>query len=141
MMKVKDLLKVCGSATSFTVTANKPLDEGGEYLKSYGIFEEFEADYGNNEVLCIYPATKDVMQITIKVEEKPKPKMNKPRYCGGTEQDEMEARGWRVMVKEHMNETAEEMFERLIKSYSKVKIYWDTTRVRGLHSYFAMVKR
>ena len=68
-------------------------------------------------------------------------KMNNPRYLGGKEQDRMIANGWRIMLKESMNESPEEMFERLSKTYPKVKIYWDTTRVRGLHNYFAMVKR
>ena len=88
-----------------------------------------------------YKELVDVINGLEKDIEKEKPKMNNPRYCGGKEQEEMEARGWRVMIKDRMDETAEEMFERLSKSYSKVKIYWDTTRVRGLHDYFAMVKR
>ena len=68
------------------------------------------------------------------------PMMNIPRYCGGKEQEKMIDRGWKLKIAEDPRETPREIFDRLIQSYDRVKIYYDTTRVRGLHSYFAMVK-
>lgn len=73
-------------------------------------------------------------------EERPKAKMNNVRYCGNKEQDRMVANGWHIALQETIHETTDEMFERLSKSWDKVKIYYEATRVRGIHSYFAMVK-
>ena len=68
--------------------------------------------------------------------------MMKVNYCGGAQQERMIANGWRIEVAENCRETPEEILERLLKSgYSKVKVYYDSTRIRGVHDYFAMVKR
>ncbi len=66
--------------------------------------------------------------------------MNTVRYCGRKEQDRMCANGWRIKLAESYTESPEAMFERLSKAYKQVKVYYDTTQIRGLHSYFAMVK-
>ena len=76
----------------------------------------------------------------VKEPEAAPPRMNNPRYCGGKEQEKMMARGWKIRTAKDPRETPREIFDRLIQSYDRVKIYYDTTRVRGLHSYFAMVK-
>lgn len=65
----------------------------------------------------------------------------KVNYCGGAQQERMIANGWRIALSE-FRETPEELLERLTKAgYSKVKVYYESTRVRGIHDYFAMVKR
>ena len=67
--------------------------------------------------------------------------MKNVRYCGGKEQEKMLSRGWRIIVTESCHEMPEDLFNRCeAMGYKKVKVYYDTTRVRGLHSYFAMVK-
>lgn len=60
-MKVKDLLQVCGSATLFTV-----LDENESYLGSYGLFERLRQEHGDMEVVTIWPACKDVLEVTVR---------------------------------------------------------------------------
>ena len=60
-------------------------------------------------------------------------------YCGGDAQERMCRNGWTLMLSE-FRETPEELFTRLSARYSKVKVYYDTTCVKGLHSYFAFVK-
>ena len=67
--------------------------------------------------------------------------MNNVRYCGGKEQERMLKNGWWIELAENYSETPERMYERLSQRYSKVKVYYDTTMIRGLYSYFAMVKR
>ena len=65
----------------------------------------------------------------------------KVNYCGRKQQKRMIANGWRIMLAERCSETPEAMYERLTKmGYSQVKVYYDTTCIRGLHSYFAFVK-
>lgn len=64
----------------------------------------------------------------------------KVNYCGGKQQDRMIKNGWRIKLEEYCCESPEHMYERLSKEYSKVKVYYDTTRIRGLHKYFAFVK-
>ena len=64
-MNVNQLIKVFTSAVCVSVWADKMPDEGGEYLKSYGIFEELSKDYGKCEVKEIYPSCKDVLCIAI----------------------------------------------------------------------------
>ena len=61
-------------------------------------------------------------------------------YCGGEQQKRMCKNGWRLMLGEPYNEDANHMYNRLSKEYKQVKIYYDTTMVRGLHEYFAFVK-
>ena len=76
----------------------------------------------------------------VKEPEAAAPRMNNPRYCGRKEQEKMMARGWMLKIANDPRETPREIFDRLTQSYDRVKIYYDTTRVRGLYSYFAMVK-
>ena len=64
-MNVNQLIKVFTSAVCVSVWADKMPDEGGEYLKSYGIFEELSKDYGKCEVVSIYPSCKDVLCVAI----------------------------------------------------------------------------
>jgi hypothetical protein len=66
----------------------------------------------------------------------------KVNYCGGKQQEKMMKNGWRIELAQSYTESPEEIYNRLTDcGYSKVKIYYETTRIRGLHSYFAMVKR
>ena len=66
----------------------------------------------------------------------------KVNYCGGAQQDRMIANGWTIMLAKNYIESPEEMLARLTDmGFSKVKVYYESTRIRGLHSYFAMVKR
>lgn len=65
----------------------------------------------------------------------------KVNYCGNKAQKRMIENGWKVMLAEGYCEPPEHIYERLIKEgYSQVKVYYETTCIRGLHSYFAMVK-
>ena len=65
----------------------------------------------------------------------------KVNYCGKAQQERMIKNGWTLKLAE-VGEFEEELYERLSKEgYSQVKIYYDTTMIRGLHKYFAMVKR
>lgn len=65
----------------------------------------------------------------------------KVNYCGGSQQERMIQNGWTLMLAQ-FRETPEELHARLIASgYTKVKVYWEGTRVRGIHDYFAFVKR
>lgn len=64
----------------------------------------------------------------------------KVNYCGGSQQERMIANGWRMILAE-FRESPEELYERLVKyGYEKVKVYWNSTRIKSLHSYFAFVK-
>lgn len=65
----------------------------------------------------------------------------KVNYCGNKAQERMIKNGWRLELAENYLETPEEMYERLSADYAKVKIYYSATTIRGLHKYFAMVKR
>ena len=60
---------------------------------------------------------------------------------GGKRQSEMCERGWRLHVTAHCRETEQEMYDRLSKYYSDVRIYEDTTRIAGLHDIFAMCRQ
>lgn len=64
-MKLRDLVSVMSSATLVTLTEGKPLDEGGKYLKSYGLLDELAEEYGERIVVCFWPATKDVVEVVI----------------------------------------------------------------------------
>ena len=66
--------------------------------------------------------------------------MNNVRYCGRKEVERMLANDWHLELAE-FGETSEEIYERLSKRFSKVKVYYGTTCVKGYHEYFAMVKR
>jgi hypothetical protein len=63
----------------------------------------------------------------------------KVNYCGGKQQERMIKNGWRMILAE-FRETPEELYERLVARGYKVKVYWDSTRIRGIHDYFAFVK-
>ena len=67
--------------------------------------------------------------------------MNHVRYLGRKEQERMIANGWSIRLPESLCETPNHIFDRLSKRYSKVKVYYEATVIRGYHSYFAMVKR
>lgn len=65
----------------------------------------------------------------------------KVNYCGRKRQERLIARGWQVVVPKDYHETPEQLYQRLTDAgYSKVKVYWEGTMIRGIHSYFAMVK-
>lgn len=73
---------------------------------------------------------------------KMKTKELKVNYCGRAQQDRMEKNGWTLKIRESVRETPEELYDRLIaQGYTQVKVYWEGTRVKGIHSYFAFVKR
>lgn len=63
----------------------------------------------------------------------------KTNYCGREAQKRMKRNGWILKLAE-LNESDDHLYERLSKDYSKVKVYYDTTMIRGLHTYFAFVK-
>ena len=65
-MKVKDLTKILSSANCVTLVKGRHIDEGGEYLGGYGIFEELVKEYGDCEVISIWPACKDVVEVVVK---------------------------------------------------------------------------
>ena len=66
----------------------------------------------------------------------------KVNYCGNAQQERMIKNGWRIELAANYSESPETMLERLTEEgYSQVKVYYSTTCIRGLHSYFAMVKR
>lgn len=65
----------------------------------------------------------------------------KVNYCGRKRQEEMIKNGWTLKISK-FNEVPEELYNRMIESgYSKVKVYYEATAIRGYHYYFAMVKR
>jgi hypothetical protein len=65
----------------------------------------------------------------------------KVNHCGGEQQERMCKNGWFLICAE-FRESPEELYDRLIaRGYSKVKVYWEGTRIRGIHSYFAFAKR
>lgn len=68
-MKVKELVRVCSSATCFSVWGGAQFDEGGEYYGSFGLFEEVISKFGEREIISIYPACKDVISVAIKYTE------------------------------------------------------------------------
>lgn len=121
--------KMAGTITEDEILeiARREFDRGNVYKdKTKGVYREVGSD------MYICPIEPEL--------EAQAPRMNNPRYCGGKEQEAMMARGWKIRIAEDPRETPREIFDRLIQSYDRVKIYYDTTRVRGLHSYFAMVK-
>ena len=58
-------------------------------------------------------------------------------------QDRMIANGWRIQLAKDYSESAQALYDRLEATglYSDIKVYWSSTRIRGLHDYFAFVKR
>lgn len=65
----------------------------------------------------------------------------KVNYCGREAQERMIKNGWRLILTESYRETPEELYNRLVaQGYKQVKVYWEGTRIRGIHNYFAFVK-
>lgn len=58
-------------------------------------------------------------------------------------QKRMIANGWRIELTKNCSESAQALYDRLEATgrYSDIKVYWSSTRIRGLHEYFAFVKR
>jgi hypothetical protein len=57
----------------------------------------------------------------------------KVNHCGGKQQERMIQNGWTLKLAE-FRETPEELYNRLIASgYKQVKVYWEGTRIRGIH--------
>ena len=67
-------------------------------------------------------------------------KSHRVNYCGGKMQKEMADRGWTLKLI-NRGETAQQTYDRLAESYSQVKVYYDTTMIRGYHENFAFVKK
>lgn len=67
----------------------------------------------------------------------------KVNYCGKDAQERMIKNGWRIELQAYANENEQDMYDRLEATgkYKDIKIYYSTTRIRGYHSFFAMVKR
>ena len=66
----------------------------------------------------------------------------KVNYCGKEQQERMSKNGWWLELAESYQESPEAMYDRLTKKgYSQVKVYWCGTMIRGIHKYFAFVKR
>lgn len=62
-------------------------------------------------------------------------------YGGGKKfQEDMESRGWSVRIANSYQENEQDLYDRLAKYYDKVRIYYDTTMIRGYHKIFAFVK-
>lgn len=62
---------------------------------------------------------------------------------GGKEfQERMLHNGWRIQLPINYSESAQALYDRLNGTgrYSDIKVYWSSTRIRGLHEYFAFVK-
>lgn len=55
-------------------------------------------------------------------------------------EQELLAKGWRVVIAKDIHETEQELYDRLIKTHRCVRIWRGATMVRGLHDIFAMVK-
>lgn len=64
------------------------------------------------------------------------------RYLGKDGQNRMLRNGWRLELADISEEVynADMLYSRLSESYENVKIYYDTTMIRGLHKNFAMCK-
>jgi len=65
--------------------------------------------------------------------------MNKPYLLSNKRVLEMEKTGWFLMISE-FREDDTELYNRLIKRYKQVKVYYTTTGVKGYYRLFAMVK-
>ena len=57
-------------------------------------------------------------------------------------QKRMIRNGWRIQLPLNYSESAQALYDRLAAAgrYSDIKVYWSSTRIRGLHEYFAFVK-
>ena len=57
-------------------------------------------------------------------------------------QERMIRNGWRIQLPLNYSESAQALYDRLAATgcYSDIKVYWSSTRIRGLHEYFAFVK-
>ena len=59
----------------------------------------------------------------------------------------MDNNGWTLRIPQTIKrngwsqfESAQELYDRLSKSYDKVKVYYTGTMIRGIHDYFAYCK-
>lgn len=64
------------------------------------------------------------------------------RYLGKDRQRYMLRNGYCIELSENFTEEcdADALYSRLSESYENVKIYYDTTMIRGLHKNYAMCK-
>ena len=60
-------------------------------------------------------------------------------YISTARMEGMLAKGWCIRAMEP-RETPQEAYDRLSKTFETVRIYSQSTRVRGLRSYYAMCK-
>lgn len=67
----------------------------------------------------------------------------KVNYCGKDAQKRMISNGWRIELQDNSNESEQALYDRLeaTGNYTDIKIYYNTTMIRGYHKFFAMVKR
>lgn len=61
---------------------------------------------------------------------------------GKSLQDRMIANGWVMKLGTSCDESAQELYDRLNSTgyYKDIKVYYTTTQIRGIYSYFAFVK-
>ena len=68
-------------------------------------------------------------------------KMVETHLLGNKGFDELETKGWKVVITKNYKETRQELHDRCVKmGYSKVRIWEVATAVRGYHDIIAMVK-
>lgn len=63
-----------------------------------------------------------------------------PYVLSAKRQDEMANRGWTLCLADSYSETEQQLYDRLSQRYDDVRIYEDTTRIKGLHNIFAMCR-
>lgn len=66
-------------------------------------------------------------------------RLNEDNMISRSRQEQMLDNGYACMVV-RFRETAQEAYDRLSKTHNTVRIYSDTTCVRGYHDLYAMVK-
>lgn len=66
-------------------------------------------------------------------------RMNTPRLLSDQELSEMLARGWKMIIKAWF-ENPKDLFDRYIRYYQQVKIYYRKTNVRGQHSILVLAR-
>lgn len=66
----------------------------------------------------------------------------KVNYGGTQFQERMSRNGWYLKIADNYGESAQTLYDKLAATgyYSDIKIYWDSTCVRGLRKYYAFVK-
>ena len=148
-MKVKELMQVVTSATVIHAWKNRTASEtDGEYIGSFGVLREFVEQFGDYDVIGIYPEKKDYLYVSIKV----KSKTIKTNF--GMENDYPILNGERsTMILEKMQWVCDDgdmyehlegdhrMYQRLVeKGYSTITFYRRPTRVRGYYHIIAYCK-